>query len=109
MDDVLKRMQSKNYDEIIIFPLYPQYASASSGSCIEKAFKIINKWWSIPEIKVIGQFYDDPAYLNCIKNRTSAFDISSYDHIIFSYHGLPERHVDKVYTDGKPCADQWHV
>ena len=105
MDDVLKRMQSKNYDEIIIFPLYPQYASASSGSSVEKAFKIINKWWTIPDIKVISQFYDDLSFLKCIKNRASDFDINSYDHIIFSYHGLPERHVDKVYSDGKPCTD----
>ena len=105
MDDVLNRMRTKNYDEIIIFPLYPQYASASSGSSIEKALNIINKWWVIPEIKVIGQFYDDIRYLNCIKNRANAFNLKNYDHILFSYHGLPERHVNKVYLDAKLCKD----
>ena len=44
MDSVLSKMRLKNYDELYILPLYPQYASASSGSTIEKAFKIINKW-----------------------------------------------------------------
>ena len=105
MDDVLDRMQTKNYDEIIIFPLYPQYASASSGSSIEKALNIINKWLVVPEIKVMGQFYDDVRYLNCIKNRAEAFNMKNYDHVLFSYHGLPERHVSKVHIDGKPCAD----
>jgi ferrochelatase len=105
MDDVLSEMRMKNYDEIYIFPLYPQYASASTGSTIEKAFRIINKWWVIPEVKVIGQFYNDSNYIECIVNRAKSFNISDYDHIMFSYHGIPERHVDKVYLDGKPCAD----
>jgi ferrochelatase len=105
MESVLAEMRSKNYDEIYIFPLYPQYASASSGSTIEKAFKIISKWWVIPEINVIGQFYNHPSYIECIVNRAKAFEVSAYDHIMFSYHGIPERHVDKVYLDGKPCAD----
>ena len=105
MDKVLGEMRLKNYDEIYIFPLYPQYASASTGSTIEKAFKIINKWWVIPEVNVIGQFYDNTYFLDCIINRAKKFDIPKYDHIVFSYHGIPERHVDKVYLDGKPCSD----
>ena len=105
MDKVLEEMRLKNYDEIFIFPLYPQYASASTGSTIEKAFKIINKWWVIPEVSIIGQFYDNFHFLECIKKRASNFDIPKYDHVVFSYHGIPERHVDKVYLDGKPCSD----
>ena len=105
MDKVLGEMRLKNYDEIYIFPLYPQYASASTGSTIEKAFKIINKWWVIPEVSIIGQFYDNFHFLECIKKRASNFDIPKYDHVVFSYHGIPERHVDKVYLDGKPCSD----
>ena len=105
MDKILGEMRLKNYDEIYIFPLYPQYASASTGSTIEKAFKIINKWWVIPEVSIIGQFYDNFHFLECIKKRASNFDIPKYDHVVFSYHGIPERHVDKVYLDGKPCSD----
>tara|TARA_B100000780_G_scaffold138535_1_gene96918 strand:+ start:40 stop:1068 length:1029 start_codon:yes stop_codon:yes gene_type:complete len=105
MENVLGKMRVENYDKIYIFPLYPQYASASSGSTIEKAFRIINKWWVIPEVSVIGQFYDNPNYIKCIVNRAKEFDIPQYDHVMFSYHGIPERHVNKVYLDGKPCAD----
>ena len=54
---------------------------------------------------MIGQFYDNFHFLECIKKRASNFDIPKYDHVVFSYHGIPERHVDKVYLDGKPCAD----
>jgi ferrochelatase len=105
MEVVLDRMHIANYDQLIILPLFPQYASASSGSAIEKALNIIQKWWVIPEIKVINQFYDNEGYINSIVDRANQFELSTYDHILFSYHGLPDRHVDKVYNDGL-CEDQ---
>jgi ferrochelatase len=106
LDHVLEKMRKANYDRIVILPLFPQYASASTGSAIEKAMNIIRKWWVIPEIKIISQFYDNPGYIDSIVEQTKQFDISSYDHILFSYHGLPERQVDKVYEDTDLCADQ---
>ncbi len=105
LDVVLDKMHKANYDQIIIIPLFPQYASASSGSAIEKAMNIIRKWWVIPEIKIVSQFYNHEGYINSIIERTKAFNLKDYDHILFSYHGLPERQVDKVYNDGL-CSDQ---
>lgn len=105
LDEVCARMEKKGYEKIIIIPLFPQYASASTGSAIDKAMKLISKWWVIPEIKIISQFYNDEDYLNCVIERSKKYDLNDYDHILFSYHGLPERQVDKVYSDGKPCKD----
>ena len=105
LDAVCARMQNRGYEKIIILPLFPQYASASTGSAIEKAMKLISKWWVIPEIKIISQFYDNDDYLNCVIEQTKKYNLNDYDHILFSYHGLPERQVDKVYSDGKPCKD----
>jgi ferrochelatase len=106
LDHVLEKMRKANYDRIVILPLFPQYASASTGSAVEKAMNIIRKWWVIPEIKIISQFYDNSGYIESIVEQTKQFDLSSYDHILFSYHGLPERQVDKVYEDTDLCADQ---
>jgi ferrochelatase len=105
MDSVLEKMKIDNYKKIIIIPLFPQYASASTGSAIDKALKIIRKWWVIPELSIISQFYDNEKYLNAFTEIGKKYNINDYDHILFSYHGLPERQVDKVYNDGKPCAD----
>ncbi len=105
LDQVLARMKKHGYEKIIILPLFPQYASASTGSAIEKAIKIISDWWVIPEIKVISQFYDNPGFINTILERTKKFNLEEFDHILFSYHGLPVRQVDKVYEDGNPCSD----
>jgi ferrochelatase len=106
MDSVLERMRLANYDQIIILPLFPQYASASSGSAIEKAMNIIRKWWVIPEIKIISQFWDNDGYINSVVDRAKQFNLDEFDHILFSYHGLPERQVDKVYEGTDLCGEQ---
>jgi ferrochelatase len=106
LESVLDRMNRENYDQIIILPLFPQYASASSGSAIEKAMNIIRQWWVIPEIKIINQFWDNNGYINSIVERAKQFNVGDYDHILFSYHGLPERQVDKVYEGNDLCSDQ---
>jgi ferrochelatase len=73
LDTVLERMRKANYERIIILPLFPQYASASSGSAIEKAMNIIRKWWVIPEIKIISQFYENEGYLGSIVENAKQF------------------------------------
>ncbi len=105
MDDVLERMRKKQHRKLIIVPMFPQYASATTGSVIEKAMKIIKNWWVIPDIKFVGQFYDDENFINSFIERAKKFNLKDYDHVLFSYHGLPVRQVDKVYVDGKPCSD----
>ncbi len=105
MDKVLEEMRRENYEKIIILPLFPQYASASGGSAIEKAMNIIRKWWVIPDVEIISQFYDHEAYIDAIVEKAKAFNIADYDKVMFSYHGLPDRHVDKVYDTGL-CEDQ---
>jgi ferrochelatase len=105
MDGVLDEMRKLNYDKIIILPLFPQYASASGGSAIEKAMNIIRKWWVIPDIEIISQFYDHEGYLDAVVERAKEFNFDDFDRIMFSYHGLPDRHVDTDYDTGL-CEDQ---
>ncbi len=103
MYDVMEQMHQANYDHIVILPLFPQYASASNGSAIELANKIIAKWWVTPEISVINQFYDAEGYIDSILERAKEFNLADYDHVLFSYHGLPERQVEKVHSKDKNC------
>ncbi len=105
MESVLERMKKEGYHKIIVFPLFPQYASSSTGSALQRFMEIVSKWWVIPELKIISQYYDSPDYIDCIVNRAKQHDMAAYDHVIFSYHGLPERQVDKVYNDGYLCKD----
>lgn len=101
MEEVCARMEKENYDEIIILPLFPQYASSSSGSAVEKAMKLIRKWYVIPELKIIGQYWDNEGYINTIVEQAKKYNLDDYDHFIFSYHGLPNSQVDKAHPSGK--------
>ena len=63
MDHVMARMEKARYDRICILPLYAQYASATTGSTLEKAFKILSKWYVIPEVVAVSQYWDFEGYL----------------------------------------------
>ena len=106
MYDVMEEMRKENYDKIILLPLFPHYASASSGSALALAMKIIGQWWVIPEIDTINQFWDNEGYIDSIVENAKEFKLEEYDHVLFSYHGLPDRHVDKVYEGSDLCEDQ---
>jgi protoporphyrin/coproporphyrin ferrochelatase len=103
IDDVLADIYKKNCEKIIVVPLFPQYASASTGSVMDKVMKLISKWWVIPEVKFISQYYDNEGFINTIVERAKKYNYDEYDHILFSYHGLPVRQVDKVYKDKSLC------
>lgn len=102
--DVLEMIRKKNYGKIIVLPMFPQYASATTGSAHEEIMRVVTKWWVIPEIKFISQYYDHPLFIDAFAERGKQYNIGEYDHVLFSYHGLPERQVDKVYDEGL-CAD----
>ncbi len=106
MYDVMEQMRRENYDHIVILPLFPQYASATTGSAIDLAMRIMSKWWVVPEISAINQFWDNQGYIDSVVERAKAFNLEEYDHVMFSYHGLPDRHVDKVYEGSDLCEDQ---
>ncbi len=103
--DVLEQMRKRNYARIIVLPMFPHYASASTGSAVEEVMRVMSKWWVIPEVRFISQYYDHPTFLEAFVERGRKYNIADYDHVLFSYHGLPERQVDKVYVDGSKCSD----
>lgn len=102
--DVLEQMRAKNYSKIIVLTMFPQYASASTGSAIEEVMRVIKSWWVTPEVKIISSYHDHPDYIEAFVDRGKKYNFAEYDHILFSYHGLPERQVDKVHPD-KKCSE----
>jgi ferrochelatase len=96
MESVLEEFRKAGIQNIQIIPLFPQYASASSGSVVEEAGRIFSKWQCIPEFRISGPFYMESFFLNPIaEGLKSSWEKGSYDQVLFSYHGLPERHIRK--------------
>ena len=100
----LDEMLLKNPDEIIILPLFPHYAAATSGSVFKEVTKQLSKKWVVPKITFINQFYDNEKFIDAWIDKTHGVDFTSYDKVIFSYHGVPNSHVDNVYS-GSECID----
>ena len=104
IEKALNDILSKNPDELIILPLFPHYAAATTGSVYEEVSRILSKRWVVPKIKFINQFYDNDKFIDAWIDKASKFQLNTYDKIIFSYHGIPNSHVDNVYPDSL-CKD----
>ena len=108
--NVLCEIQKSNPTDLIVFPLFPHYASATSGSVYAEITKQLSKEWVIPNFNFISQYYDHPAFIEAWIKTAKNYDIGEYDKILFSYHGLPKSQVNKVYKDlqcdGKNCEHE---
>lgn len=82
---------------LVIIPLFPQYASASTGSALEAALKQLATWRNVPAIRMINDFYAHPGFIAAVVAQTQATlaDKKPVDHFLLSYHGLPVRQIDK--------------
>jgi ferrochelatase len=96
IEKALEELRDAAVDRIIVLPLFPQYAAASTGSVQEKVMDFVKDWWIVPSISFISTFADDPGFIASFVARGKAeLDKHDYDHVVFSYHGIPERHVLK--------------
>lgn len=93
--NALENLRKLRPEKIHIVPLYPQYASSSTGSTLEEVLNRIKSWEVIPNLNVISKFYDHPRFLEALISEAKNYDVKNYDHVLFSYHGLPERQILK--------------
>jgi ferrochelatase len=99
-----ERLVAANVDRIIVAPLYPQYSSAANGSALELVYKLAAKPWNVPPISVLPPFFDAKPFLNSWESITKPlYDEFKPDLLLMSYHGLPERHVQKSDRTGAHC------
>jgi len=95
----LAAIKKGNFDRIVVFPMFPQYASSTNGTAIQAVMDQIRRWNTLPEINAVNQFYDHPAFLDAFTARIQTYQPENYDHVIFSYHGLPNRHLEKNHPE----------
>ncbi len=108
----LEQMREAMVSKLVVLPMYPQYASSSTGSTIEKVMDLIKSWEIIPEMHIINHFYDNESIINAYVDNAKKYNLADYDHVMFSYHGLPERqilkgskHYGKDFCELGKCCD----
>ena len=99
----LDRLRAGAVDDIVVLPLYPQYAASSTGSSLEEIFRRTAERWVVPSLRVVPPFYDDDGFLDAFAEVARPVLAAGYDHVLFSFHGLPERQVTKTDDSGAHC------
>ena len=108
----LQELKGKGVDEVLLVPLYPHYAMSSYETVVVKAMEEKEKHFPELKITTLPAFYKSPEYIKVLSNSISeGLEDFDYDHILFSYHGIPERHIRKsdptkfhCKIDGSCCS-----
>lgn len=100
----------KSCEQITMLPLYPQYSSAATGSSIEYVLKALASQAVFPSIHIIRDFYQHPGFIQAQAQLIKPY-LTDHDHLLFSYHGLPERHIQqsgcqKICIEACPSTTQ---
>ena len=100
IESALQKMEGMFLDSIKVIPLFPQYASATTGSVIDKVMEIMRTWQYIPSVSFVSSYCEDDLMIETYAEHGRKHDIDSFDHVLFSYHGLPVRQLGKVDPTG---------
>ena len=101
----LQELKDQGVTEVMLLPLYPQHAMASTTTIVVLAEELRQKHFPEMTITNVPAFYNKPDFIkalaNSIKKHLEGFE---YDHLLFSYHGIPKRHIRKTDVTKSHCA-----
>lgn len=99
----LRKMNDRGVDELFVIPLYPHYAMSSYETAVAKVQDDLKELPFDMDITFQPPFYDDPDYIDALYSQAKPYLDEGFDHIIFSYHGTPRRHLTKRDPSGCYC------
>lgn len=106
VDESLKELAAEGVDTVVLVPMFPHYASGTTGSCLAGAYRTAAELYCTPFISVLPPFYGHPHYVASMKQSISEVigpRGQSVDHMLFSFHGLPEEQCSRTDSTGSFC------
>jgi len=100
VESAVDKLLAQQVSEILVLPLFPQYASATTGSVHEEVMRILRNKQVIPRVKMVNSYHDLPAMIKVFADNGRKHDLGKYDHVLFSFHGLPQRQLGKADSCG---------
>jgi len=100
---VLQKMISEGVRKIYLIPLYPHYAMSRFETAVVKVQEVLADIAPDAVLKTFPPFYEDPLYIESMVAVAQEFLDKGYDHLLFSYHGLPERHLKQADASKMHC------
>lgn len=102
LQPVLRQIYSEGFETLVVMPLFPQYASSTTQTAIDEVHKQAKKTDLTIPIEFVQQFYNKKVFIEAFAEKVNRFDVSWFDHIVFTYHGLPHSHITKIHPH-QPC------
>ncbi|GAB3702084.1 ferrochelatase [Spirosoma flavus] len=100
----LSEFQQLGLTDIVVIPLFPQYASASTGSVYQKVMEVVKSWDVIPAIRFVNRFLEHPNFIEGFAQTARKYMAThDFDFFLFSYHGLPESQIRKGDVTKTTC------
>jgi ferrochelatase len=103
IESAVKELSERGADELLLIPLFPHYAMSSYETTVVRAKAVAARLAPRMRITVQPPYFDAPDYIAALVASTEKFLETGYDHLLFSFHGLPERHLKKADTTGRHC------
>jgi ferrochelatase len=100
-DELMKKVPG--LEEVVLVPMYPHYAMSSYETAVEYAKEVHQKKQYPFKLTIIKPYYNEPAYIKALAASIKPFLDQEFDQILFSYHGVPERHIFKGDITGHHC------
>jgi ferrochelatase len=100
----LAELVARGAESVLVVPLFPQYAGSSTGSALERTYRAAGRLWNVPRLRVLAPYYDDPLYIGALADSARE-PLAEFkpDHVLLSYHGLPERQIARSDPGGRAC------
>ncbi|MBT4915907.1 MAG: ferrochelatase [Formosa sp.] len=100
----LQNLVDQGVDEVLIIPLYPQFAMATTETILELSKELRDQFFPNLNLSNLPPFYNDTDYIKVLSSKIKAsLDGKTYEHLLFSYHGIPERHIRKSDITKSHC------
>ena len=107
ISDAMDCLSDQGVDRIVIVPMFPQYASATTGSVLEGAYMAASRKLNVPMLSALPPYYADAGYLDAwAEVARPELDAFAPDHVLLSFHGLPERQIRKCDPTGTHCLSK---
>ena len=99
----LKNLANRGVTDLLVIPLFPHYAMSSYESAAERVKEVAARFTPQLKLQVQPPYFDAPDYIAALVASAKNYLDAGYDHLLFSFHGIPERHLRKSDTTGCHC------
>jgi ferrochelatase len=103
IESAIQKLAAQKIDDLFLIPLFPHYAMSSYESAVERVKVVAKKKSPLMKIIVQPPYFDSPDYIAALVASASDFLKKDFDHLLFSFHGIPERHIKKSDATGYHC------